>query len=212
MADTELIHVDFDGEFWAFEITDLIDGFDQLYADMLLLDVAEQLSELIEKNPGEGILFRSRIEQLMAVIGDSNARSVEFVVADPFVLEQENGIERPVASQLVRINYGSDGGFDFFGLGRVAQAVASIFNGILDYVGKGTERDNARLEAIEKKIEFARKTGASDEQLQAYASELLSKHDRTFRRLIESDRLKEPVKLLPPPENIERREPPKYWL
>ena len=30
MADTELIHVDFDGEFWAFEISDLIVGLDQL--------------------------------------------------------------------------------------------------------------------------------------------------------------------------------------
>jgi hypothetical protein len=212
MTDLKVLRLEFEGEWWAFELATLIAGIDEIYADLALLDVVERLAPLIESKPQEGILFRSRIDMLLAVVADSSSRSGQFLREDEFALEEKNAIERPIPLQLLRINYGSDGGVDFLGVGRLAEAVASVFNGLLEHIRGAPDREAARLKVIERKLEMAKKAGMSERQIEGYARELLSKHDRQFRKLIESQRIKKPVKLLPAPKEASGRQPPNYYL
>lgn len=193
-------------------MAEFIAEVDELYADISILLVAHELGLRLEDHPEQAKTIRDRIQQLLAITIDKTAPSVEFIRTDTFALEKELNIEKQTILQVVSVKYGSEGGFDFLGFGKIADAVANVFNGILEHIGRGPERELKRLEAIKEKLKIADLTGMTEEQKEGYARELFSKHDKVLKKYLESERVKNTVKLIPPPKNVEQRKPPSYYL
>jgi hypothetical protein len=213
MANEVLIKVEFEGEFWAFEISDMINAFDELYADIALLEIIGDLSGRIESDSVNDFLIKTRIRQLVSMTLDNAIRSADFLRQDEFLIEKENGIECIEPLQILSMKYGSDGEFDFLGLGKIAEAFASVVDSWLGFAGDKAKRQEEALKVIDQKVEIARKAGYSEGELKSYRSELLAKHDPTFRKFIEDKRLKNRPKLLPAPKTARNRKPPsKYHL
>ena len=210
MPDMSVLRFEIEGEWWAFEIAEFFAAIDELYADIALLftasDLEEKANEAGTTNP---FLLRSRARQLRSVIIDGSVRSADFLRQDGFIVEDSCGVERPVALQLLSFQYGSEGWGDFLGIGKVMEAVATIYKATLEYAGGGANRKEKRLEHIDDLVAQMGKAGYSEAEQQAFRSELLAKENSAFRRFVKDKRAKE-VKLLPPPDNAEKRLPPPY--
>jgi len=212
MTEMAVIRIEFEGEWWAFEIAELIGAVDELYADTALIGTAHELFANAGQRNQDEMLLRNRARQLQSMVTDSASRSSRFLRQDAFAVEVRHGIQRPVALQVLAIKYGSDGSFDFLGLGKFSDAVASIFNSLLAHFGNAAEREKNTLAVIREKLEIAKLAGMSERDIQGYAQELLSKHDRSFRRFMETKRLQKHATTLPAPANANARKPPVYYL
>ena len=213
MTEFSIMRVPIGGEWWAFEMAGFIDAIDELYADVALISVARELSELAAQHPSESLLLRTRAELLRSITLRGAGASSEFLRGDAFEIENTYNLARTAPLQVLSVKYGSDGEFEFFGIGKMAQAVASMYNKTVDWITGKPARDRETLENIKTKLDLAKFAGWSDVQLEAYAVELMAKHDSTFRKVAKQNppRLPKPMTLLPAAATTEQqRKPPDY--
>ena len=207
-----VIRIEFGGEWWAFEFDGFLRAVDELYSTLALLFVAGELADNAENDINVRMTNLIRIRQLFDVACDDSGSVTAFLTQDQFGFEGDQDIVRPEPLQLLRLTYGSDGEVDFLGFGKLAEALASVINNLISVFREAPDKDLKELEVIDKKVEQAKKAGMSEEECTEYRLRLLAKSDRTLRRFLKDERIKEPVKLLPPPEKVEQRKPPSFYI
>jgi len=169
MPDMAVLRIGFEGEWWAFEMSEFISGIDELYADIALLLTARELAEKADGGPDDEMLIRTRVRQLRSAVVESERSSRDFLRYDPFSIEDRHGIARPEPLQVLAIRYGSEGSFDFFGIGRFADALASFFEALLVHFGSAAEREAKKLENIKTRIALTKEARLSEQETEAYA-------------------------------------------
>lgn len=213
MSEFQIMRLPVTGEWWAFEMSELIEAVDELYSDVALMILEGRLNQTALTHPNDSLLLRARADLLRSVGLKGNRNASDFLRNDPFEIEGSYNFGSIAPLQIISVKYGSDGSFDFLGIGKICEAVASMYNKTIDFIAGKPEREGETLENIKAKLAIAKASGLSDEEVQAYGRELLSKHDRKFRRIIgpnKPERLPKPMILLPAPAAVEQRKPPDY--
>ena len=182
----ETLHIGIAGEWSAYQMAEFVMTIDELYSELALLTKILDLQEQkISGSAEENIISNAHISQIEEVLFDNHEISGKFLRETEWMYEYQLKVSR--------VSYGSDGSWDFAGIGTAVRAVSDFLSNILNYVGDREKRRKKCLENAEKVIAICQKAGHSAEQIEKLTRKALRKCGYIIEQ-IERNALPAPLK------------------
>lgn len=156
--DHDVLTVSISGDWYANDMAELVTTIDEHYSDLVLLYMMLDLQSRKESSSvDESIPINVMLTQIEDVLFGEQEHS-RYLISETDWL-------KPFQLKVLRISYGSDGGWDFLGMGKAIKEAFRLLQGILTFVGDRELRREKCLENAERAIALARAAGASPEAI-----------------------------------------------
>lgn len=167
-----------------------------MYGTAALLHLFNELQRSRKAHPDLQAHINDRAAEISSLLlEDSPIKMASFLTKTDFSMELATlGLEIPRNLEVIRIEYRSPGGMDFFGLGQLGEIICGAYTHTLDVIADGAKRkaltEEEKLKNIQTILDMMRaNAGLSADEFKKLTIELLSDADRTIRRLVREHKL-----------------------